>query len=219
VAEITNQMEYDDEVSFPAYQKLHDLSRQSNNKDRCPWCLTISFTHPHDPYVTRRQYWDLYDNCSQLDPEIGFIPYEEQDPHSKRLYLAGDYASFNITKEDVRRSRRSYFANISYIDDKIGEILSILERTRMSNNTIILFCSDHGDMLGEHGLWFKMSFFKGSSRVPLMIAGRGIKPTRINHPDFQSRRLPNYMRPCQNRHFCNHSMDQWTIIETNDSRG
>ncbi len=67
------------------------------------------------------------------------------------------------------RARRAYFANVSYIDDKIGEILSVLGDCRMAGNTIVVFCADHGDMLGERGLWFKMSFFEGSSRVPLML--------------------------------------------------
>ncbi len=180
VAEITNQMEYDDEVAFLAGQKLYDLSRQSDDAGRRPWCLTVSFTHPHDPYVARRQYWDLYEDCPQLEPETGFITYDEQDPHSQRLYVASDYASFDITPEQVRRSRRGYFANISYIDDKVGELLAVLERTRMLDDTVVLFCSDHGDMLGERGLWFKMSFFEGSCRVPLMIAGKGIEPARID---------------------------------------
>lgn len=176
VAEITNQMEYDDEVAFLAGQKLYDLARVSDDPARRPWCLTVSFTHPHDPYVARRQYWDLYEDCPALEPEVGFIPYEEQDPHSQRLYLASDYKSFDITGEDVRRSRRGYFANISYLDDRIGELISILECTRMLDDTVIVFVSDHGDMLGERGLWFKMCFYEGSVRVPLMIAGPGIAP-------------------------------------------
>jgi choline-sulfatase len=181
-AEITNQLEYDDEVAFHATQKLYDLARHAEDPDARPWCLTVSFTHPHDPYVARRQHWDLYENCPALEPEVGFIPFEKQDPHSRRLYLASDYASFDITNEMARRSRRAYFASISYIDDKVGELVSVLERTRMLDDTLILFCSDHGDMLGERGLWFKMSFYEGSSRVPLMIAGGDIAPGRIDHP-------------------------------------
>ncbi|WP_371924260.1 choline-sulfatase [Aliihoeflea sp. 40Bstr573] len=176
VAEITNQMEYDDEVAFHAVQKLHQLSRLSEDEDRRPWCLTVSFTHPHDPFVARQKYWDLYEDCAHLKPEVGFIPYEEQDPHSQRLYHASDYPAFDITDEDIEKSRRAYFANISYVDDHVGAILATLERTRMADDTIILFCSDHGEMLGERGLWFKMSFLEGSARVPLMIAGKGIAP-------------------------------------------
>ncbi|AMS43636.1 MULTISPECIES: choline-sulfatase [Aminobacter] len=189
-AEISNQMEYDDEVAFLAAQKLYDFARVSDQAERRPWCLTVSFTHPHDPYVARRQYWDLYEDCPALDPEVGFIPEDLQDPHSQRLYLASDYASFDITPEQVRRSRRGYFANISYIDDKVGELLSVLERTRMLDDTVILFCSDHGDMLGERGLWFKMCFYEGSARVPLMVAGKGLPAGLIAEPTSNLDVLP-----------------------------
>ncbi len=173
VAEITNQLEYDDEVAYHATARLHDLSRR---QDARPWCLTVSFTHPHDPYVARPRFWDLYDGCPALDPEVGPIPFEEQDPHGRRLMRASDFAAFAITPEDVRRSRRAYFANISYIDEKIGEILGVLERGGMAGETVVVFASDHGDMLGERGLWFKMSFRDGSARVPLMIAAPGLPP-------------------------------------------
>jgi choline-sulfatase len=182
VAETSNQMEYDDEVSFLANQKLYQLSRESDDENRRPWCLTVSLSHPHDPFVARRQYWDLYENCQALDPETAFTPFDRQDAHSKRLYLASDYASFDITREQVRRSRRGYFANISYVDDKVGELLDTLRRTRMADDTVIVFCSDHGEMLGERGLWFKMSFFEGSARVPLMIAGPGVVAGLIAAP-------------------------------------
>ncbi|TPM19340.1 choline-sulfatase [Mesorhizobium sp. B2-3-6] len=182
IAETTNQMEYDDEVVFLATQKLYQLSREQDDEERRPWCLTVSLSHPHDPYVARKQYWDLYENCQALDLETNFIAYDEQDTHSQRLYVASDYPSFQITPEQVRRSRRGYFANISYVDDKLGELLDVLKRTRMLDDTTILFCSDHGDMLGERGLWFKMSFFEGSARVPLMIAGRGVAAGLIEAP-------------------------------------
>ncbi len=179
VAEITNQMEYDDEVAHHACAKLYDLARRHDDR---PWCLTVSFTHPHDPYVARQRFWDLYQDCAHLEPAVAAIPFNEQDRHSQRLMLACDSANFDITAEDVRRSRRAYFANISYLDEKIGGILGVLERGRMADNTIVLFVSDHGDMLGERGMWFKMSFFEGSSRVPLMIAAPGLEPCRVEAP-------------------------------------
>ncbi|MEZ5675626.1 choline-sulfatase [Thalassovita litoralis] len=179
VAEISNQMEYDDEVAYNATRKLYDLAR---GHDERPWCLTVSFTHPHDPYVARKKYWDLYEDCEHLMPQVGPIPYEDQDKHSKRIFDANDWRSFDITDEDVRRSRRAYFANISYLDDKIGEILDVLETTRQADNTIILFVSDHGDMLGERGLWFKMTFFEGSSRVPVMISAPQMEPGLVTDP-------------------------------------
>lgn len=179
VAEISNQMEYDDEVAFHAEQKLYDLAR---GHDERPWALCVSFTHPHDPYVARRKYWDLYNDCEHLEPTVGEIPYTEQDPHSQRLFDANDYTQFDIKPENIRRARQGYFANLSYIDDKVGGILDVLERTRMLDNTIILFVSDHGDMLGERGLWFKMSPYEGSSRVPLMVSAPGLEPKRVDTP-------------------------------------
>ena len=177
IAEITNQLEYDDDVAFQAASKIYDYAR---GKDDRPWCLTASFTHPHDPYVTRKKYWDLYEDCDHLLPDVSAIAYEEHDPHSKRIFDANDWRQFDITEEDIKRSRRAYFANISYLDDKIGEILQTLEDTRQE--ATILFVSDHGDMLGERGLWFKMSFYDGSARVPLMISGQGVTAGQFTAP-------------------------------------
>lgn len=179
VAEITNQLEYDDEVAHHATSKVYDLGRRL---DARPWMLTVSFSHPHDPYVARRKYWDLYEHCAHLDPSIAAIPYEAQDAHSQRILDASDWRHFAITADDIRRSRRAYFANISYIDGRIGAVLAALSATRQAENTVIVFLSDHGDMLGERGLWFKMTFFEGSVRVPLMIAAPGLAPQRIATP-------------------------------------
>ncbi len=179
VAEITNQLEFDDEVAFHGEAELLRLAR---GNDPRPWCLTVSFTHPHDPYVARRRYWDLYEHCDILEPRVPARPFEAQDPHSQRLLLANDHARYEITDENVRAARRAYFANVSYVDDMIGRLLGVLERTGMAANTLVLFCADHGDMLGERGLWFKMSFYEGSSRVPLMVAGPGIEARRHDVP-------------------------------------
>lgn len=177
VAEITNQMEYDDDVAHHAKARLYDLAR---GHDARPWCLTVSFTHPHDPYVARRKYWDLYEDCAHLIPSQPDPGYAAQDPHSKRLFDANDWRKFDITPGDVARARRAYFANISYLDDKIGEILDVLEATRQE--AVIVLVSDHGDMLGERGLWYKMSFYEGSARVPLMIAAPGQAGRAVAEP-------------------------------------
>ncbi|MDO6589205.1 choline-sulfatase [Loktanella sp. D2R18] len=177
VAEISNQMEYDDEVAYNATRKIYDLSR---GHDPRPWCLTVSFTHPHDPYVARKKYWDLYNDCAHLDPTVDQIAYEDLDPHSKRLYDAMDAKNFDITPDHIRRTRQAYFANISYLDDKIGEILQTLKDSRQE--ATVMFVSDHGDMLGERGMWFKMSFFDGSARVPLMITSPDMEPGLVKAP-------------------------------------
>jgi len=128
----------------------------------------------------QEKYWDLYEGCEHLLPDVAAIAYEDHDAHSKRIFDANDWRSFDITDDNIRRSRRAYFANVSYLDDKIGEVLTALDATRQ--DATILFLSDHGDMLGERGLWFKMSFFEGSSRVPLMVSSPVMEPGLLTMP-------------------------------------
>ena len=178
-AEITNQMEYDDEVAYHATRKIYDLGRGDRAQ---PWMLTVSFTHPHDPYVARRKYWDRYADCAYLAPQVPAIRYEEHDPHSQRIFDANDWREYSISDDDIARSRRAYFANLSYLDDLIGTVFAALAATDQSENTVIVFASDHGDMLGERGLWLKMSGFEGSVRVPLMIAAPALPAGRVDTP-------------------------------------
>ncbi|MEM9196982.1 MAG: choline-sulfatase [Pseudomonadota bacterium] len=174
----SNQLDFDDETTFEAVGALRNLAR---SEDARPWCLTLSLTHPHDPYVNRPEYWQLYDDCQALDPQRDDLP---GDPHSARLVAANDAPRFAITPQDVRRARQGYFASISYVDARIGEVLAALETMgeETVRNTAILFLSDHGDMLGERGLWFKMSFREGSARVPMMLAAPGLASGRVDTP-------------------------------------
>ena len=176
VAEITNQLEYDDDVAHEAVQKIYDLSRGADSR---PWCLTVSFTHPHDPFVARRRYWDLYEGAPECEPPTA-LDYADMDPHSQRLMDACDWRALEVTPDHIRRARQGYFANISYVDDKIGEIFAALDASRQE--AIVVFLSDHGEMLGRKGLWFKMNFFEGSARVPLMIMSPNLVAGRIDTP-------------------------------------
>ena len=206
VAEISNQMEYDDEVAFQATAKVRHLGRRLDDR---PWMMTVSFTHPHDPYVARKKYWDLYEDCEHLLPEVPAKPYEEMDPHSQRIFDANDWRNFDISEEDVKRSRRAYFANISYLDDKIGEILEALDNTRQTEETIVMLVSDHGDMLGNKGLWFKMTFFEGSARVPLMVAAPQMAPGLVETPVSTIDVNPTLAELAWHRHFRNCPLDRW----------
>lgn len=174
VAEITNQLEYDDEVAHLGCARLRDLARGADPR---PWAMVVGFTHPHDPYVARQRHWDLYEGCAHLMPEA---PDPADDPQSQRLRAACDAGAVVLTDDMVQRARRAYFANISYIDDRLGELLDVLEAT--GQEAAILFTSDHGDMLGERGLWFKMTFLDGSARVPLMLALPGTAGGRVDTP-------------------------------------
>ena len=102
-------------------------------------------------------------------PVTGYIPDDDLDAHSRRLRHAYLQTPGAATEEQVRNARHAYYGQISYIDDKIGGIRKALYDTGFDENTVVVFTADHGDMLGEKGLWYKMSFFEESVRVPLII--------------------------------------------------
>ena len=183
VADVSNQLDFDDEVGYCAVRKLRDLARTSDPR---PWHVTVSFTHPHDPYVARREFWDLYDDVDIPMPVIGWDDVDH-DPHSVRLrhVIAADVgaAEGSITDERVRAARRAYLANTSYVDHWVGRLIDVLERHGMVDDTVVVFTADHGDMLGERGLWYKMNFFEHSCRVPLVVhAPRRFEPSRVATP-------------------------------------
>ncbi len=173
VAHATFQIDYDDEVGFAANRWLFDVARDKALGNDAPFAMVASFIHPHDPYVARPEWWNLY-----TDDEIdlpAFVPaLEDQDPFSRRL-LDGIEASYvPLTEEEILRARHAYLANVSYFDSKIGELVQTLEETGELDSTIVIVTADHGDMLGERGLWYKMNFFEHSARIPLVMAGPGI---------------------------------------------
>ncbi|CAN5261288.1 choline-sulfatase [soil metagenome] len=171
IAERSLQQDYDEEVSYNAARKIFDWAR---DPDKRPFLLVSSFTHPHDPYVTPKRFYDLYKHDEIDMPRVPFIDPGERDPHSRRLWEQYDRGELGITDEDVRTARHAYYGSISYVDERVGEVIDALERAKMLDNTVVMFCADHGDMIGERGLWYKMSFYDWSSRVPLIMAGPGI---------------------------------------------
>jgi choline-sulfatase len=180
IAEQTNQLEYDDEVGFQAVRRLYDYAR---NPDQRPFCLVASFTHPHDPYAARAKYWNQYDP-DDIDAPVTPCPgYDNLDPHSQRLWMVSAMDDYDITAQDTLNARRAYYANITYLDDHVGRLLETLDDCGLADDTIVVFTSDHGDFMGERGLWYKMSFLEHSARVPLIVHYPGrFKPRRITQP-------------------------------------
>lgn len=172
----TNQLDFDEEVVFNAQQKLYDFVRDGDDR---PFCMLVSMTHPHDPYTIPAAYWNRYREEDIDLPRVN-VPVEALDPHSKRLRYVCDMDRSTITEQQIRNARRAYYGAVSYVDDQIGRILKTLEETGQANNTIVMLLADHGDMLGERGLWYKMTFFEGASRVPLIVhAPERFRPRRV----------------------------------------
>ncbi len=191
IAEITNQLEYDDDVGNQAVKQLYEFAR---GRDARPFAMTVSFTHPHDPYATRQKYWDMYEGVDISFPTVPPIPFDKKDPHSQRIHKACAMDDLDITKEDILKARRAYYGNITYIDDWVGKLIQVLEETNQRDNTIIVLASDHGDMLGERGLWYKMSFYEGSCRIPLIVSSpKHFNPARISNNTSLMDLLPTFV--------------------------
>lgn len=151
----SNQLDFDEEVMFKATRYLYSAARRPS--DSRPFCLTVSLTHPHDPYTIHREYWDRYEGEDIPLPSVT-VPEEEQDPHSQRLLNVCGLKDASLPNEAIARARRAYFGAMSYVDDNVGKLLKVLEECGM-DDTIVVFSSDHGDMLGERGLWCVVECF------------------------------------------------------------
>ena len=164
----TNQMDFDEEVAFAAERAIYDHVR---GKDRRPFLMVASLTHPHDPFAITRPYWDLYSHESIDPPRIGRGDVDA-DPHSARIRHVCAMDAEPVTAEEVRNARHAYYGAIAFCDAQLGRLLDALDATGL-DDTVVLFLGDHGEMLGERGLWYKMSFFEGACRVPLVVSAPG----------------------------------------------
>ncbi|MGH6960832.1 MAG: choline-sulfatase [Dongiaceae bacterium] len=164
------EIEYDEDVGYQAERWLYAAARSS---DQRPFMLTVSFMHPHDPYLAPREHWERYRPDDIDMPAVPWIAPDERDPLSRRMYELYDRDEYRVTEAHVRAARHAYYAMISYGDMLFGRLISALKTSGLADNTVVVVSADHGDMLGERGLWYKMNFFERSTRVPLIVHAPG----------------------------------------------
>lgn len=131
-----------------------------------PFFLKVSFERPHSPYDPPRRFWNMYDEDEMPAPYVG--------EWAKRYAAVEDPNDFNLWHGDlgikqVRRSRRGYYGSVTFVDEQVGRILKALEKRKLLDNTLILFTSDHGDMLGDHHLWRKSYAYEGSVHISMLM--------------------------------------------------
>lgn len=138
-----------------------------------PWALVIAAEAPHDPYVATAEHRSRYDAATLALPVSRYDDLAERPAIYRRMQRVWQ----DLSDDDAREAMACYYANCSLIDDQMGRIVAALERTGQLDNTLIVFTSDHGDLLGAHGLWLKgVPAFEETYRVPLLLAGPGITP-------------------------------------------
>jgi uncharacterized sulfatase len=140
------------------------------NKDR-PFFLGVGFYRPHTPYVAPRKYFDMYpfDRILTAQNPVGD---RDDIPPAALTNRAEERA---MTDSQQREAIRAYDASVTFMDAQVGRLLDALDRLKLADRTIVVFLSDHGYLLGEHGLWQKQCLFEESARVPLIVAAPGHK--------------------------------------------
>lgn len=164
-----DHIDIDDQVGEAALEYLRDPARADQ-----PWLLCASFIAPHFPFVVPERFYDLY---PLDDIDLPVVPdghLDAQHPVSKELRSQLGIGQY--TEDAVRRARAAYYGLITYLDEKIGQLLDALDATGQAENTLVIYTSDHGEMAGEHGMWRKSSFYEASSRVPLQLRWPGQLP-------------------------------------------
>lgn len=158
-------LSYDEETHFRALEYI-----RARGNDPAPFLLCASYHHPHEPFLPPRQYWDLYEDAdfdipefpADLDARYSMMDRWLNAYHGTRRYDLRD-------PEGLRRLRRAYSALITYTDHKVGQLLDALEQSGLADNTMVVFASDHGDMLCEKEMVQKRCFYEWSCRVPLIV--------------------------------------------------
>ncbi len=179
--------ELSEHVDNEVHSRSIDFLRSSEAKDG-PWMLWSSYRNPHFPHFAPEEYYDLYPEEEIELPPMGDTKRLNQLNRDLRYHFEVDEP---VDEETWIRNVRGYHALISYVDHFVGELMAALDDEGLADDTVVIFTSDHGEMLGSHGLWWKCAPFEPSVRVPLIMAGPDIeKGERIERPVGQVNLFP-----------------------------
>lgn len=150
-----------------------------------PWFLCASFSRPHFPLTAPRRHFERYWPDGVTEPNVGDESDAANHPYAREK--AERNGTDDLDREELLRARAAYFACVDFLDEVMGELLHTLEAAGLLENTIVVYASDHGDLAGEHGLWWKDAWHEGSTRVPWGVQlpdhRRGDRdPSRISTP-------------------------------------
>jgi choline-sulfatase len=158
---------YDRGIAAEAERWLHE---HAGSPSSSPWALFVSFVNPHFPLRIPRPYFDLYPPDSVPLPRCG-TP-ETWSTHPAMLWKRRIQAIEEPFPEPtLRRAIAAYYGMVTFLDEQIGRVLDALEGAGLSGTTRVVYSTDHGEMLGDHGLWWKSVMFEGAAGVPLLMAG------------------------------------------------
>lgn len=174
----SSYIHYDTQITKEALAFLEE-----NREAEKPWCLYVGYTFPHLPFISPQETWNLYDEAS-LPMPFAYHRGERAEHESFRdirdfLGLQEEY-----TGEEIRRAIHAYYGMCPFLDTQIGQLLGRLRDLGLDENTYVIYTSDHGEMMGNHGLWFKNCMLEDSSAIPLILSGLDIPRGTVNRTNI-----------------------------------
>ncbi len=174
-------------VDVQRYERSVD-SRSSREALPGPWVPWSGYRNPHFAHYAPEEYYDLYPEDEVEFPEVGDLSRLNQLNRDLRYHFEVDEL---IDEETWMKNIRGYHGLISYVDNFVGGLMDTLDEEGLADDTVVIFTSDHGEMLGSHGMWWKCAPFEPSVRVPLIMAGPDIEAgQRIERPVSQVNLFP-----------------------------
>ena len=161
-------------------EACHWLKTEAATITERPWVLYVSFVSPHYPLIVPQPYYDLYP-LDRLEPPRLNQPNDA--PRHPVVQAMRQYMNYDDYFDDHTRlvAKASYLGLCSFLDDQIGHVLTALEQSGQLDDTVILYTSDHGDLVGNHGLWTKCVMYEESAAIPMLAAGPEIPSGTVNN--------------------------------------
>ncbi len=162
-------LDFDNTVLQRTLEQIRTYKRRSEEESR-PFFLCASFFHPHGPFQITEEYWEMYEDSEIPMPADTVENIGDLHPFNQWIQTHHGVDVCDLTEDEIRRNRRAYYGMVTYFDNKVGQIVHELEQSGLIDNTIIVVTSDHGEMLGEHGMWFKRTFYEHATKIPLILS-------------------------------------------------
>lgn len=163
-----------------AAEKTCEYLQEKRDGNGRPFAAVAGFVLPHCPFFAPRELFDYY--YERVDVPQPTPEELAREPEAIRNYKKLRGIDEPLPEERIRVARAAYFGMCEYFDRQIGRILQKLDETGLSENTLVVYCSDHGEMAGEHGCWWKSSYYEGSAGVPLIARLPGVVPAGTRNP-------------------------------------
>ena len=163
--EVPESLIQDQVVTSEAISFLRENKHKNPDK---PWFLCASFSRPHFPLTSPKRHFEKFWPNNISEPKI---PADgDAFDHPMSVGMRDGFKSDEINRDEMMKARAAYFGCVSYLDEVLGDFLDILEKDGLLDNTIIVYATDHGELMGEHGVWWKNGWYEGCTRVPFIIS-------------------------------------------------